>query len=271
MSGPPSTSPSSQRRNRRRWLLMAVGGGLVVAVVAAVVVVAQRPDSQQDPAPPERPPQDPGQGGSAQNALDGLFGRHVDEGVTTQLALDAFATLIAPIPGGTAEPGDLPEITSATPAARWMLARWDDLTDEQRDVFWRAVYGSERDTASGPLGFGGSLRSFAAGGTSLAQAADEDLVEQLESVVYDVRETFANISPLTVPEEEIVVRVDTDDESRAGARPIRSLAAPGDGLACQLTFYLPVITEFEEDELRREHPLIPIMDHLYLTTLAHEL
>jgi hypothetical protein len=52
--------------------------------------------------------------------------------VTKELALDAFATFIGPMPGGRAEPGSSLGMSSGTLANRWLGRHWSSLTDDQR-------------------------------------------------------------------------------------------------------------------------------------------
>ena len=71
------------------------------------------------------------------------------ERVPLPLALDAFATLIAPIPGGTPESGEILPDQSGTLAVRWILGAWPKLTDKQRAVVEKAILG-DSITRAGP-------------------------------------------------------------------------------------------------------------------------
>jgi hypothetical protein len=69
--------------------------------------------------------------------------------VPRQLALDAFATLVGPIPGGEVVPGEL-GVRSGSAPVRWLMRYWDDLSDSQQAAI-RAALDSQPATPSQPL------------------------------------------------------------------------------------------------------------------------
>lgn len=81
--------------------------------------------SDDEPPPPEHET-----AGAAWTSLTDRLGPAGE--VPLDLALDAFATLVGPIEGGTAAKATNLGTTSGTPAIRWVLGHWDELSDEQR-------------------------------------------------------------------------------------------------------------------------------------------
>lgn len=113
---------SRQRRTGQpghRWACRAAS--LVVAIALLAIACGSDP-----PGSPSEPPP---------TAWELLAARHNDEGLTRDLALDAFASLIAPIRGGQPAEADDLGTTSATPAIRWITGVWDQLDADQRNAF----------------------------------------------------------------------------------------------------------------------------------------
>ncbi|WP_129668257.1 hypothetical protein [Phytoactinopolyspora endophytica] len=201
-------------------------------------------------------------------AWDALHERRLDEGVTTQLALDAFATLIAPIPGGTAaETGDIGTV-SGTPAVVWMLGQWDELTEAQQDAFHLEVYGQERGAGTRrPLGGAAPVRAAPVGDLDDTDR-DVDLEDELRPIVEAIENDFAERSGILMP-DELTVRVSAvakSENPRAAAAAAAAPGAPGDperASACVVTFY-PLGTDLrlsgDEHEFRQ-----------FISIVAHEL
>lgn len=73
-----------------------------------------------------------------------------DGTVSQDMALSAFATAFAPIPGATAQTGSRADLRSGSAAVRWISGHWAELTDEQRTAV-RALSG----WGDLPIGSGG--------------------------------------------------------------------------------------------------------------------
>lgn len=135
--------------------------------VASTVLLAGVLTACSDEPPPDKAP-------SVSSAWETLTDRLGPDGeVPLDVALDAFATLVGPVDGGEVVGVPGPEMTSGTPAVRWVLGHWDQLTAAQRQ---------DVDEGLG-LGPGGTVGS----GTSmlLAEAgAGGDLT--LEQIVAEV-------------------------------------------------------------------------------------
>lgn len=89
------------------------------------------PEPDNDPTPP-----------ASETAWQSLKARVGTNGhVSRELALDAYATLIAPIPDGNKLQGDR-GTSSGTMALRWLLRYWEELSAEQRSSVLR-LFGSQ--------------------------------------------------------------------------------------------------------------------------------
>lgn len=98
-----------------------------------------------------------------------------DGEVSLQLALDAFATLVGPIPGG--EPVRSPAVgtASGTAAIRWLGRWWPELTEKQREAAGTSL-GAPTDPAKGEV--------------------RDDLQAFVDAVLAEFRERHAEFDPL---------------------------------------------------------------------------
>jgi len=105
-----------------RTALLAGVGALAAALVAAAAVAAVR-WSSDDPA-----------GWRASTVVEALNTRLASTNglLTKDVALDAYATMVAPVPGGRTIPAGQAGTLSATLAVRGLLAHWDELDEPQR-------------------------------------------------------------------------------------------------------------------------------------------
>ena len=115
---------------------------IALALGLLLTVSACTSDRDKDPEP-DLPIEEPS--AAPIDAWDALEARSVADGdsVSVDLALDAFATLIAPIPGGEAEPGGVGPGQSGTIAIRWILGVWSQLEPLQRAAVQSAVLGEQ--------------------------------------------------------------------------------------------------------------------------------
>lgn len=246
-------------RARRTWLA-ASGVAVVLVAIVAVAVVGSGGGTDRDQP----------------TAWQALLARHTEEGLSRQLALDAFATLIGPVPGGNRASAGSVGTRSATPAVRWMLAVWDELEPAQRDAFQQAVYGQEPGSATGATGGAGAAGRGVAALPILGQPADRDpaLERELGPEVEAVAEDFTARAGIAMPRTRVVVSTvthpdddDTDDETHATA-DYRTSAAPGSprgedrSSTCVITFYPPA-TDARDGS--------PQDQQGFVLTVAHEL
>jgi hypothetical protein len=236
---------SRSRANIRWWLI--AGAGLVVVLTIAVVIVAAS---------------DGERGGERPTAWEQLLARHGEDGPSTQLALDAFASLVGPVPGGRPVAADAMGTSSATPAVRWMLSAWDELDDAQRAAFRRAVY--SQDAPAGTTT--GVVASLSLPGQPSDQ--DPDLEAGLLSEVESVAADFAARTGAKMPRVRVVVSLVPDEDGAYASAANRTSAAPaspvGDDRSstCVITFYPPAMQAREGSPRERED---------FVDVVAHEL
>jgi hypothetical protein len=96
--------------------------GRTAAVLVATGVLLAGSCGGSPPARPELP------------AWDQLASRIEGGVVSRQLALDAFATILGPIPGGHPVAAEELGTPSGTAALRWVMGHWDQLEPAQRDA-----------------------------------------------------------------------------------------------------------------------------------------
>ena len=229
------------------WWLIA-GVTLVVVLAIAVVVVVAASDGEG--------------GGERPAAWEQLLARHGEDGLSTQLALDAFATMVAPVPGGHPVAADALGTTSATPAVRWMLSQWDELDEAQRAAFRRAVYSEDAPV--------GTTTRVATSLSLPAQPSDQDpdLEAELQPEVEAIAEDFAARTGAKMPRVRVVVSLVSDEDGTYASAADRTSAAPGsprgDGRSstCVITFYPPAVEAREGSPREREE---------FVDVVAHEL
>lgn len=170
-------------------------GGLLLAIlfVAAACTPAPIP-----PVQPTAPTAD------AWTAIEQTWTK---DGHTKQAALDAFATLVAPIPGGNAKHGEVPRNVSGTVALASLLGHYRELDSDQRKAAREAVLGGEavsltlspqRPTGSSRLA---SWRSEV--GASLpSKVTLNDFRRVLRNVVGKFKTWFPN---LPIPDDPVIV------------------------------------------------------------------
>jgi hypothetical protein len=237
---------------RTRWIVAGLAVVLVLlagGAAAAVLLAGDRPTRWDRPT-----------------AWHQLVARHDDDGPSVQLALDAFATLVGPVPGGHRASADTLGTASATPAVRWMLARWDELDAAQRDTFEQAVYGEEAGQATGvSAGPGDGSVSLAA----LPSDRDPELEAEIRPEVEAIAEDFASRAGIAMPRVRVVVSTTPDEEHDTYAdTEYRTSAAPESprgerrSARCVITFYPPATEERAGSPQDQE---------TFLVTVAHEL
>lgn len=222
-------------RGRPGKVTAAMVGLLVTAVASTigVVVLAGRDGPRNE------------------TAWERLLDRQLAEGVTVQLALDAFATMVAPVPGGRPVAADELGTRSVTPAVWWMVAVWDELGDQQRQAYREAVHGGRPAQAAGaaasrtPLTMGALVRALPAAQPGAPAPGGEDVAE-LQAVVDEIAAGFTartggEVRPL--PPQVVISPVPMPHTPRALASvDYRVSAAPaevGDSRwsTCVITLY----------------------------------
>ncbi|MCX4633387.1 hypothetical protein [Streptomyces sp. NBC_01443] len=132
----------TSRLPRRALALVTIA---VLLVLAAVVVTVVRGFSADDGEPTA---------GQKPTAWEVLVQRRYIDGPSRQLALDAFASIFGPIPGGRAVDADEIGTRSGTPVMRWIGPYWEQLSPEQQSVVRSYVVGTPESSA-GPAGQSG--------------------------------------------------------------------------------------------------------------------
>ncbi|WP_058041973.1 hypothetical protein [Streptomyces roseifaciens] len=242
-------------RLSRRTGIIAVSVVVVGALVAALIVVLAGGDSEERAK--DRP-----------TAWNMLLRRSTNEGVTKQLALDAYATMIGPIPGGRAvEAPDL-GTTSSSPAVRWLGGYWADLSSAQRATVRTQVFGAGNGAA-------GSARGRAAG--PVAAPPDPlrpELVRLVNRVAAGMAARYSDDTytlkflPLTVStSDDVYTRVPDAWATASASRDTdegEDLTASADAESCKIKFWRPFLERY------RSLPR-PRQDKQILTAVAHEL
>ncbi len=194
---------------------------MTCGVVASTVFLAGVLTACSDEPPPDKAP-------PVSSAWETLTDRLGPDGeVPLDVALDAFATLIGPVDGGEIVGIRGPEVMSGTPAIRWVLGYWDQLTATQRQ---------DVDEALG-LSHGGTTGSDVSMLTART-AAEDDLT--LEQIVAAVAAEFATRFPRFTSLPQVVTSTRKTKSGSAGTYPMAGAkkAVGSDTMtACRIDFY----------------------------------
>jgi len=124
----------------------------------------------------EEPPSEPNEE-SGETAWETVISGITEDGVPLQVALEAFALAIGPLPGVETPEGPSQRIASGSGALRWTLGHWDELTAEQQAAIERYLEPGET-TGAGPV--------LAMTGQVQAAEPDEQVLVELIAQVEDV-------------------------------------------------------------------------------------
>jgi hypothetical protein len=252
-----TTDPAGAAGTRRR-MRAGVAAVLAVAMGVAIVVAFTRLDRSA----PDEPPV---------TWVEALGDRLAGTGgeITKELALDAFATLVAPIPGGTPMRVS-PEPQSATFAIRGVLGHWQDLDDEQRQVVETQLLPAPGQATGQPGALPGQARAALVGGQPARVVAQPDgplplkLIAQVHVIAVDMGARYG----LTYPPE---IRVGWGREPASaifGAAPVwedpdgnERLVTSGDVPICKVLVFPKGLQLYERDPTGPE----------FTSAVAHEL
>ncbi|MCX4632789.1 hypothetical protein [Streptomyces sp. NBC_01443] len=124
----------------RRALALVTAGALLVIAVIVITMITLLPGGGREPT-----------GGQKPTAWEVLVQRRYVDGPSRQLALDAFASIFGPIPGGRAVDADEIGTRTGTAVMRWVGPYWEELSPEQQNVVRSYVVGTPESSA-GPAG-----------------------------------------------------------------------------------------------------------------------
>jgi hypothetical protein len=214
-------------------------------------------------SPPARPDQ---------SAWEQLAGRIEGGVVSKQLALDAFATILGPIPGGHPVAAERLGTPSGTAALRWVMGHWDQLDPAQQDAV-HAVLGDHDDaSSSGPGAMGPRFgRSQALPLVEQVDGRENQILQEMtERVAADlVAQHPVSLPPLLV----LTTRKphESSPKAYASTMPVNpagggwQLVARGSFDTCVILVHPPGLTLFEQVQAGT----VPALQ--LHTVLAHEL
>lgn len=238
-------------------MLVTAEGLLVLAAVVVTVVTLLSGDDGEPTA------------GQKPTAWEVLVQRRYVDGPSRQLALDAFASIFGPIPGGRAVDADEIGTRSGTPVMRWIGPYWEQLSPEQQNVVRSYVVGSPEGSA-GPAG---------QAGPRVLRAPPDPLTPKIQRLVDKVDRDFRGQYPaveFVKPGKRLEVRASNTLHPKghvvAGPfvykgnprRPEIASTSDTTYAGCLITFHRPFLQAY------RDSPT-PDTDPALLTLVAHEL